>query len=337
MKNKQHILKVILLVLSFLFLILDSQTVILGVKEGLELCIRSVFPSLFPFVLISNALITVFSASPPANHPPSNPLRQHLTLLLTGFLGGYPVGANGAVQAYRNRQLNRHEAQRMMIICNNPGPAFIFGIAAQNFHQPWVPWLLWGTHIVSSVIISWLYPSNPSAKHNDHPHSPSHKLPVLTQGIFSMAHICGWVMVFRSIIQILQKWCLWMLPREIQIIICGLLEMTNGCIQLNSIDCMGLRLSLCALFLSFGGLCTVIQTRSITEEIGCHGYLTAKIFQGGFSFLLMYFLQHFFLPADRQYHISAILFSIIVLCLVFLALLMRKKKNNSRIPVTIGV
>ena len=41
---------------GMLLLILDSKTAVTGAWDGIELCLRTVIPSLFPFFIISAAL-----------------------------------------------------------------------------------------------------------------------------------------------------------------------------------------------------------------------------------------------------------------------------------------
>ena len=54
--SKRKILTASLSASGILLLILDGKTAISGASEGLQLCIRSVIPSLFPFFVLSNLL-----------------------------------------------------------------------------------------------------------------------------------------------------------------------------------------------------------------------------------------------------------------------------------------
>ena len=50
--------------LGFLMLILDSKTAISGAADGVELCLRTVIPALFPFFVVSSVLLQCENASP---------------------------------------------------------------------------------------------------------------------------------------------------------------------------------------------------------------------------------------------------------------------------------
>ena len=55
MRNKSFS-KLFLLCAGLLILILDASTAIKGVREGIDLCIRTVIPALFPFFVLSPML-----------------------------------------------------------------------------------------------------------------------------------------------------------------------------------------------------------------------------------------------------------------------------------------
>ena len=327
--------------LAILILILDSETAVNGVSEGISICIKSVVPCLFPFIFLSNILVSSLydhSLSPKKE----SCSKQHISsirivLLLTGYLGGYPVGAQSVAQAYRNHQLSQSEAQRLLICCNNPGPAFIFGIVGAVFFQSWVPWVLWSIHLLSSMMMLFLLPSE-SMRIVDAPNRTNCDITfTLMHTLRSMTYICGWVILFRCMINILQRWCLWLLPEVWKIIIYGLLELTNGCLSLQEINCVGLRFALGALMLSFGGGCAFVQTCSVTEGLPCCGYFRSKILQGGFSLMLAYFLQHFLFSENDRFHFPTRYLVAAIGTMLFLAWSLRKNIKSSRNLSAVGV
>ena len=89
-------------VLGMTVLILDSKTAIMGASQGIRLCIGTVVPAIFPFLLLSNQIISAFSGDkilqPFArlfHFPP-----EAAPILIPGFLGGYPVGAQCIAKEY---------------------------------------------------------------------------------------------------------------------------------------------------------------------------------------------------------------------------------------------
>lgn len=328
-------------VLGLLALIFDSATAIRGVNEGIRLCLQSVFPSLFLFIFLSNILISSIafwtSAAPRRKNTPFNISSGRIGLLVIGYLGGYPVGAQSIAQAYRNHQLSRPTAQRLVICLNNPGPAFIFGITASVFSKKWISWVLWAIHILSSLLLFWLLSSDSEISNEHSSYIKAETTAALPRTLRTMALICGWVILFRTIICILQRWCLWLLPNEWKIIVCGLLEMTNGCLSLKEIDCTGLRFCLCALFLSFGGMCTVIQTYAVSEGLSCRRYLPAKMLEGVCSFILAYLIQLLLFSGNQQFRLPSLLPVIVIGIVLIGTTFFRKRKNNSRILSAVSV
>jgi sporulation integral membrane protein YlbJ len=292
MMNKKSLLCVIMASIAMLVLILDSKTAFSGASDGITLCLTTVIPSLFPFFVIS-ILLTGFlpSCSTKFLHPIGKIL--HLPentepLLLMGFLGGYPVGAQCIRQMYDTGNLSRSDANRMLSFCSNAGPAFIFGIGSAIMPDTWMCWLLWLVHILSAMIVGWITPR----EHEHYPSkiriSPLSITDAVNRSIRVMAMVCSWIVLFRVIITFLQKWFLWMLPQELSIFFSGLFELANGCTQLSQVESISSRFLLFSVFLSFGGLCVALQTHAVLwgSDLVLRPYLLGKVVQGAVSCLI---------------------------------------------------
>ncbi len=306
--------------LGILVLILDGQTAVSGATEGIDLCIRTVIPSLFPFFLLSNILTTALSGTASRLLRPLSCLfgtpEGTESILVTSFLGGYPVGAQCAAKAYQSGQISKAAANRMLWFCNNAGPSFIFGIVAPQFSSPWYGWLIWGIQILSAAGVAWVLPgTNETSLHTQGEQTIS--LPdALSGAVKIMALVCGWVVIFRVILAFLERWILWLLPEELQILLSGLLELTNGCCRLNQIEQEGLRLILGCLMLTWGGLCVFMQTSSALDGLSVDGYLKGKCLQSIFSVILAC------LCAKNPF--SLLICGLLLFSIVFF----RKKQNN---------
>lgn len=276
--------------LGMLVLILDGKTALAGGAEGMELCFKTVIPSLFPFFVMSNLLTSALSGVP---LPVLRPLGQFCgmpkgmeTLLISAFFGGYPVGAQTVAAAYRGGQLSREEAQRLLAFCSNAGPAFLFGMAASLFPRRWMAWALWGIHIVSAVLTSAFLPG----KNASGAILPKTKAMSPTEALWQacrvMAAVCGWVVLFRVVIAFLDRWVLWLLPVTARVAVAGFLELSNGCCALASIPNPSLRFLLCSEMLAFGGLCVTMQTVSVTQGLSLRSYIWGKLLQTALSLLL---------------------------------------------------
>ena len=245
--------------LGMLVLILDSPTALAGASEGMTLCLRTLIPGLFPFFVLSGML----TAAMPRGG-----------LVLAGILGGYPVGARNAAETYRNGQLSKEEAEHMAVLCNCPGPAFIFGVAGQ-FFTPGKTTLLWGIYLTSVAVLWLILPKSHRTTTGKTVTLPE----AMQSALKAMASVCGWVVLMRTVLAVLDRWVLWMLPGWGQALAAGLLELTNGMVMLGSVE-ENLRFVLAAGMLGFGGICVALQTMGVTQGLSLKLYFPGKVLQG---------------------------------------------------------
>lgn len=286
--KRTNLVSAIFAVLGMLVLILDGKTAVEGAQIGIELCLKTVIPSLFPFFLLSilmtgNVSGRSFSILQPLGHFLRIP-RGSESILISGFLGGYPVGAQSVAQAYRQTQLSKETAERMLGFCNNAGPAFLFGIGYSLFSEKRVVWIVWGIHILGALFAAAILPCSERTQYSSH--NPGKFLSLadaLQSALRVMATVSGWVILFRVIIHFLKKWVLWMLPPIMQTGVCGILELTNGCYELISIPNEALRFLLFSGFLGLGGICVALQTYSVTMGLSLRYYFMGKVLQTLFS------------------------------------------------------
>lgn len=317
---------------SLLILILDSSTAMKGAKEGLEMCLQTVIPSLFPFLFISS----LFTSSLISTNLKCSRLICRLYhipigaegILLTGLLGGYPVGARCIAEAVSNGQLSHDDGKRMLIYCNAAGPAFLFGIIGYIFQQKWIPWCLWGIHILSGFCIARLLPAKPGSFVSNQKSNNITISKRLRNAVLLMGEICGWIVLMRILITFAEKWFLNDVPAAWRSLVTGCLELSNGCISLLEISSIGLRFILSSIFLSFGGLCVALQTSSAASNINQRIYLPGKLLQALISFLASYTIQFFLFDAEQKTVLPWLsLSAMIVFCGILLYCSVKQKKS----------
>lgn len=324
--------------LGILVLILDGKTAIPGAQEGIELCLRTVIPSLFPFFVFSIVLTDSLSGMTSALFRPLRKICRipagSEAVILTGFLGGYPVGAQAVAGAYKQGRLSKAEANRMLTFCSNAGPSFLFGMIGSQFPNFMYPWLLWAIHLASAIAVSCVYPPADRAPMKAGKPESVSPAGVMRKAITVMATVCGWVILFRVIISFLNRWVLWILPETAQVLLTGLLELANGCCGLQQIENVGLRFLLCSGMVSFGGICVTMQTISVIGELSAMVYLKGKLLQTLFSLILASVCQYL-LPLEQRFSVPMGLSALGILS--WLLILVVRRKNNSRNPFPLGV
>lgn len=275
---------------GLLLLIFDSRLVMEAARTGLELCMKTVIPALFPFIVLSTVLIRSMDGTGSRLLTFGTSLlgipESAGSVLIPAFLGGYPVGAKCVHDLYRTGRLGKDQAERMLAFCSNAGPSFLFGMAAACFPEKKTAWVLWGIQIAGAVAAAFLMPVAAESRQTGDAPETERKDDILFSALKAMGIICGWVVLFRVLTAFLQSWFLWCLPQWLQIFLTGLLELTNGCCELMLIDSEKLRFLLCSCMLSFGGLCVLLQTVSVTGELSVKYYILGKLLQTGVSFLL---------------------------------------------------
>lgn len=301
--KKRNSTTIFLVAICMMMLILDSRTSILGAADGIDICLKTLIPSLFPFIILSILLTDALLGESIRFLQPITKLcrlpRGGESLLAIGFLAGYPVGAQNVALAWKRGALSRADAQRMVVFCNNAGPAFIFGFLGQLFQNSLYPWMLWMIHILSALAVGLLMPAENTVSTAELNNSNISVSEALAKSIHVMAQICGWVLLFRIMLLFLQRWIFFFIPTVCQILITGFLELANGCLLLQVLPCDGLKFILSSLMLGFGGICVYLQTRSISDGLSLYLYLPGKILQGCISFMISYGVQFSFRPEMR--------------------------------------
>lgn len=333
--NRKTKLTTAIAALGMLVLILDSKTALVGAQNGVRLCIYSLVPSLFPFLFLS-ILLTSGAKNTSIRHPFTKWLRippGGEYLLLIGILSGYPTGAQCISQAYESGSISKHDADRMLAFCNNCGPAFLFGIVAPMFPYAWMPWALWGIHVLSALLVAAVIPGKYDRL------SPTHTKPlsisgVLKRSITVIAQVCGWAVLFRVLIQFLSHWFGFLLDPVALVGLSGLLELANGCLSLDAVTDLGQRFVLCSAMLSLGGLCVTMQTMGvISEKLDIGLYFPGKVLQCMFSILFSSVICAFQFSGSSHIIVAFSTVILAVICVIFL----RKSINCSSNLQSAGV
>lgn len=321
--------------IGMLILILDTKTAIYAGVDGIKLCIVTVVPALFPFFLLSNLLNSgLLGYTGKAFGWLGRILRiprGSEVLFLVGILGGYPTGAKAVADAYDNNAVSLNCARRMLGFCSNAGPSFLFGIVGSFFTSKVTVFALWLIHIFSAICVGFSLPQcNEETK--ERIKGVTLNLPqVLKNSIQTMAHVCGWILIFRIVFSYCSRWILWLLPPELQLLLQGALELTLGCTGLDLLGNEAMRFFVASIFLAFGGICVAMQTASITERIGMGMYLPGKALQSLYSAILsvLYLIFTENLTCGLIFSVvSIVILCLFVVCIAFVSAGFKKRGGN---------
>ena len=327
MKKYSVHLRVILPAVALFILIANFEAAIAGASFGLDFCIHSVIPALLPFFVLSTLLSSTLTYESMGFLAPVRRLcaipKGQEGIFFIGLLCGYPIGAQNIYNAYSAQRIDQDTARRLLGFCSNAGPSFIFGVTSLLFDTWYIPWVLWGIQIFSAIFVGILIPgkvNKASAPPVPQRITLSH---ALSQSLRAIANVCGWVILFRAAIEILNCTIGCLIPEILSVVLAGILELTNGCFVLHKIVDENLRFVFCSGFLSFGGICVFMQTKSVTKELGIASYALGKTLQTSISVFTASLLQMLLFPATGNSPlINSILFgsSVMFFLLVFFCL-----------------
>lgn len=332
MKRYLRYISPIIAVFTMILLIFDTTIAYIGAKEGISVCIEVIIPSLFPFIVASNYLCTsLFGARIPGLERIGILFqlpKGSESLLVLGLLGGYPVGAQLIGDSYKRGSIDKRTACILLGYCNNAGPSFIFGVISSVFSSPSISFILWVIHIFSALVTGYLLPRPEISMASMEKKCTGSMVQALQKSIRAMASICGWVIIFKVILSYISPFLEGKVSQLCLIMLSGFLELSNGCMQLSNIGSESVRFILCTVFLSFGGICVLLQTASVTENLGLGLYIPGKMIQTGISVLLSLIVSPFLFP--HAVHASLGFFLISFLSMTTIWLSRKYCKNRCR-------
>lgn len=306
------------LLLAALALLLFPELASRAVTQGLSLCGAVILPSLFPFFVCAELFSALSLVQLPSRlfarvmRPVFHLSGEGGAALVLGFLGGYPSGAQSAARLFEGGALSKREAERLLLFCNNAGPAFIVGVLGSGvFQSVRIGFLLWAVHVLGALLSGILLRPKQSPEKASASKAPLPSAPVSFAAAFtasvrraggSALSVCAFVVIFSVLSAFLR--CL--LPEEtpqwLQALLVGMLELSNGTALLPSNVSA---LPLAAFLLGFSGLGVWAQAQSLLAgtELDFRAYLPAKLLHGGLSAVLAWLCS--LLPAVRAEAIPA--------------------------------
>lgn len=162
------------LLLTFLLIIFPEDALHASFR-GLNIWWEVVFPSLLPFFIMAELLISLGAISimgvlfEPIMRPLFNVSGSGSLALLMGYVSGYPTGAKITAKLRQAKKLSQTEAERLVSFTNASSPLFIFGaIAVGFFNEAKIGLLIalchYGGNLLLGMILKYIYKDNRQAR-----------------------------------------------------------------------------------------------------------------------------------------------------------------------------
>ena len=291
---KKHFRRAILPAILLPALMLRADTARLAAQEAVRQSALLVFPSLFPFIAASRLLTRSGAPRLRRGDRLCNRLfgipAAGMGAVLMGLCGGYPLGVFTACELYEGGGLTRAQAQRLLLFCNNTGPAVFFGlVGAALFPERRVCAALFLIHILSAALTGLLATEGDPGRT-----APSESAPpraeafprALRGAFFSALTLCGYVIFFSVLLRLALEcppvdWLLSHAPADrktVEALICAFTDLPSGIGALAKVADPAARFVLCAGAIGWGGLCVHVQAAGVWQEAGLapKGYSPAK-------------------------------------------------------------
>ena len=277
-----------------ILLLRQAETAAQAVRDGVQLCLTSVIPALFPFFAVSSLLVAL-GAAEAAGRALARPFGRLFrcggagcAALLLGLVGGYPVGARTAAELVRRGELSPAEGARLLTFCNNAGPAFAIGVAGVSvFGSARTGAWLYLLHCAAALLTGLLFCRRPL------PVTAMPKRPVppragltgqflraVEGAVSAMARVCGFVVFFLVLLRVMGRVTGLSHP-----VLSGAVELTQGILALphtrrGFVWAAGL--------LGWGGLSVHGQSAAVLSgtDLPMGPYLAAKAAHAAVSVLL---------------------------------------------------
>ena len=299
-RHAEHLLFGLFTLFCLLVILRNSDAAIAYVTRGLLLCARTVIPSLFPFMVLSE-LIVAGGFGTSAIGCISTPFKRLLHLseagccaFLLGLLCGFPIGARCAVSAYERGEITKAECERVLGISGAPSSAFLISaVGASLWESRTFGIALYAAVVLSAILTACIQAhaqkSTPCAVPDEYAalrEPPLHGATLLTHSIRSATEgilsVTAYVVFFSVLTGTLE---LVLAPLSLSPIlhaaIGGFLELSGGVSLAAGLETPIAAALLTAATVAWSGLSVHCQILAVTSKsaLSMRPYLRAKIVQ----------------------------------------------------------
>ncbi|MBC5639905.1 MULTISPECIES: sporulation integral membrane protein YlbJ [Clostridia] len=326
--SKNQIITIFITLFIILFII-NLNTCMQSTFTGLNLVIKAILPTIFPFSVICNLIIHYDGISfysnilGPIICKPLKLSNCSSFPIVASLLCGYPLGCKYCCDLYELGCISKEEYLRLLNIASNASPIFLIGsVGAAMLGNIKYGFILLLGNYLAPLIIGFF------TKKNTHEFNNSNEYPLKIDGSYNFGIIIktsienainttlqvgAFVIIFSIIIGIIKnnsliniifnnvEKLLSLSPNSLYGIFLGSIEYTNGCKILTSISSSIIfKLSAISFICSFSGLSIIGQISSFTGKfnVSLKKYSFIKFIQGIISFIITFIFSSIFISTE---------------------------------------
>lgn len=277
--NKKYFIPITVCLFLVALFIKNSSLASVYTKKGLEICFLTIIPSLFPLMVVSDALCN-FGFFDLLGKYQGNISKKLFGLskcsfpaVLSGLILGFPVGARALISLYDNKKISKRELEQALGYSGIPSFAFLSNaVGASIFGSTKFGIYLYFCAIASALITGIIFKKDVCDDTKEYGQI-SHRKPVskiITSAISSSASstvvLCAYVVFFSAVVGCLSE-SLYINETK-KALIGSFLELSTG--TLNSGKVGGILGSvICGACVGWSGLSVHFQTMAL-----CDGKIT---------------------------------------------------------------
>lgn len=320
--NKNQNYFMCILITGFIFVFVDNlEGCIDAALIGVNLVVKTIIPTIFPFSVICNLLISYDGVSlyskilGPILCKPLKLSKSSSFPIVASFLSGYPLGCKYCCDLYSLGYIDRNEFERLLNIASNASPMFIIGsIGATMLGDIKLGFILLIGNYLSAIIVGILTMNHTKTsssmkelpKNNTNTNFGSALKSALDNGINTTLQVGAFVILFSIIISIIKNNTyisiafynieeFLNLPKySIYGLFLGSVEFTNGCKLITTLPLtLPFKLAIISFICSFSSLSVIAQISSFVYKynISIAKYSFIKLIQGIISFSITFIIS----------------------------------------------
>lgn len=294
----------------------NTNDVLSSVIKGMEIWKNNIFPSLFPFFIISHIMIEFGFI-----HLFKELLKPILSLfklnasaafvLAMSLLSGSPSNAKYTKELYKRGDLTKEEAEKTLTFTFFSSPLFVLGtLSLLYLKNRKVGFVIFVIHVLTNLLIGLIFRNygSPSKIEKVNIKEGIRKMMLeqkqkkmtniivksIKEGLSTCFLILGSIVFIYIVTSALKDF----LPNNpyLNASIRGILEMTQGLVATSYLDMdMRYKGTLSVMLLSFGGISIYIQIISILSDtdLNTKPYIVARMLHSAISGILFYWIYPF--------------------------------------------
>jgi sporulation integral membrane protein YlbJ len=310
---KRNLLVTVVCTAFIIYFILYPKLCINSTLSGVRIFFVSVFPSLFPFVVMCNILlsydgITIYSKllGKYLCTPLKLPKSCSFVLIVSAFCG-YPLGAKYSAELYEKKVTTKEQTQRLLNIASNASPLFIVGaVGTSMLKSTGLGYILLAASYISCFIMGLLLPvtgiNNKYKKDQEtipnlnHPNFGAVIRDSIDNAIKTSLSVGGYITIFSAVIDIIKTNSIFniiigLIPENFIISkdfisgsLLGVVEITKGCFIISQSSTSSImKMFITGFLIGFSGLSIISQVYSFISrfpELNAALYIRRKFIQG---------------------------------------------------------